>query len=76
MTSLPKNHIDFDLPIERILHTDCPNYDRYAEDGETEEAFVTRCAGNLRALIEGDSPDTIAVFFAERVWSAKCGAQG
>lgn len=70
MTGLPKNHIDFDLPIERVLHTDCPHYYRYAEDGETEEAFATRCADNLRALIEEEGPDTIAAFFAEPVMGA------
>ena len=70
MTNLPKNHIDFDLPIERVLHTDCPHYYRYSEDGETEEAFATRCAGNLRALIEEEGPDTIAAFFAEPVMGA------
>jgi 4-aminobutyrate--pyruvate transaminase len=25
LTGLPNNHIDFDLPIARVLHTSCPH---------------------------------------------------
>src|SRR6478672_13357158 len=41
LTGLPNNHRDFDLPIARILHTDCPLHYRYAEAGESEDAFAT-----------------------------------
>ena len=26
LTGLPNNHQDFDLPLNRVLHTDCPHY--------------------------------------------------
>src|SRR3954465_9058262 len=29
LTGLPNNHRDFDLPIARVLHTDCPHHYRY-----------------------------------------------
>ena len=35
MTGLPNNHIDFDLPIERIIHTNCPHYYRFGMDAES-----------------------------------------
>ena len=39
LTGLSFAHNDFDLPIARILHTDCPDYYRGAQDGESEDAF-------------------------------------
>jgi 4-aminobutyrate--pyruvate transaminase len=70
LTGLPANHRSFDLPIDRILHTDCPHYYRFAEEGETEEDFASRLAANLEALIEKEGPETIAAFFAEPVMGA------
>ena len=70
LTGLPANHRDFDLPIERILHTDCPHYWRYADAGESEEDFATRLADNLERLIVREGPDTIAAMFAEPVMGA------
>jgi 4-aminobutyrate--pyruvate transaminase len=58
-------HRDFDLPIDRILHTDCPEYHRYGLPGETEEEFATRCAVSLEDLILAEGPETIGAFFAE-----------
>lgn len=65
LTGLPNNHRDFDLPIARILHTDCPHYYRHGRPGESEEAFATRCAESLDALIRAEGADTVAAFFAE-----------
>ena len=65
LTGLPNNHRDFDLPIDRVLHTDCPGFYRYGQPGETEEDFATRCAESLERLIIDEGPDTIGAFFAE-----------
>jgi len=65
LTGLPNNHRDFDLPIARVLHTDCPGLYRYGLPGETEEAFATRCAESLEQLILREGPETIGAFFAE-----------
>lgn len=65
LTGLPYSHKSFDLPIDRILHTDCPLHYRYSLPGESEEDFATRCADNLEALILREGPDTIGAFFAE-----------
>ncbi len=70
LSGLPAFHADFDLPLPRILHTDCPHYGKYAEPGETEEAYASRLAANLDALIQKEGPDTVAAFIAEPVMGA------
>jgi 4-aminobutyrate--pyruvate transaminase len=70
LTGLPNNHIDFDLPIARVLHTTCPHHYRFGRDGETEEEFATRCAAELEELILKEGPDTVAAFIAEPVMGA------
>jgi 4-aminobutyrate--pyruvate transaminase len=70
LTGLPLNHRDFDLPIARILHTDCPHHYRFAEPGESEADFATRLADSLEMLILREGPDTVAAFIAEPVMGA------
>lgn len=70
LTGLPNCHRDFDLPIARVLHTDCPHHYRFGQDGETEEQFASRLADNLEALILREGPETVAAFFAEPVMGA------
>jgi 4-aminobutyrate--pyruvate transaminase len=70
LTGLPANHTDFDLPIAGVVHTSCPHHYRYAQDGESEEDFATRLAGELEELILREDPDTVAAFIAEPVMGA------
>ncbi len=70
LTGLAFAHTDFDLPIARILHTDCPYPYRGAAPGESEEAFAARLAASLEQLILREGPDTVAAFFAEPVMGA------
>jgi len=70
LTGLPYNHKDFDLPIDRILHTDCPHFYRFGDEGETEEQFASRLAENLDNLIISEGPDTVAAFIAEPIMGA------
>lgn len=70
LSGLVPNHRDFDLPIDRILHVDCPHHYRYAEPGETEEAFATRLAEALERRILAEGPDTVGAFIAEPVMGA------
>ncbi len=70
LTGLAFAHQDFDLPIARILHTECPHYYRGAKPGETEEAFAARLADSLEEMILREGPDTVAAFFAEPVMGA------
>ena len=70
LTGLPNNHRDFDLPISGILHTGCPHHYRFAQAEESEEAFASRLAAELDALIEQEGPNTVAAFIAEPVMGA------
>jgi 4-aminobutyrate--pyruvate transaminase len=65
LTGIPRNHIDFDLPLDRFLHVSCPSPYRGAEEGESEEDFATRLAEELNNTIQQEGPDTVAAFFAE-----------
>lgn len=70
LTGLPNNHRSFDLPLPGILRTGSPHFWRDALPGETEEAFATRRAEELEALILAERPETIAAFFGEPVMGA------
>jgi 4-aminobutyrate--pyruvate transaminase len=70
LSGLPHNHMDFDLPIDGILHAGCPHHYRFAQAGESEEAFATRLAAELEQLIEQAGPETVAAFIAEPVMGA------
>ncbi len=70
LTGLPHLHGDFDLPIDRIMHTTCPHYYREGLEGESEEEFATRCAEDLENLILEEGPDTVAAMFCEPVMGA------
>ena len=48
LTGLPTNHRGFDLPLPQFKHVGSPHHYRFAEPGETEEAFADRRAAELR----------------------------
>jgi 4-aminobutyrate--pyruvate transaminase len=70
LTGLPHLHSDFDLPIDRILHTTAPHYYREGNEGESEEEFATRCAEDLEKMILDEGPETVAAMFCEPVMGA------
>jgi 4-aminobutyrate---pyruvate transaminase len=70
LTGLPNNHRDFDLPIANIIHVDCPHWYRFAQAGESEEAFATRLAESLEKRIIAEGPDTVAAMIGEPVMGA------
>ena len=61
LTALPVNSRDFDLPLDRFLHLECPYAGR---------SPVDTLAAEFEALIEREGADTIAAFFAEPVMGA------
>ncbi|UST55964.1 aspartate aminotransferase family protein (plasmid) [Comamonadaceae bacterium OTU4NAUVB1] len=67
---LEGNHRDFDLPIERFLHVDCPHHYRHGRPGETEADFATRLAAQVEERILAEGPETVAAFIAEPVMGA------
>jgi len=70
LTGLPVSHRDFDLPISNVLHTLCPDYYRDAYEGESEEEFSSRLAGQLEEMIVHEGPETIAAFIGEPLMGA------
>jgi 4-aminobutyrate--pyruvate transaminase len=70
LTGKPDMHADFGLPFEQFRHTDFPHYYRFAEAGESEEAFSTRMADSLEKLILKEGPETVGAFWAEPVMGA------
>jgi 4-aminobutyrate---pyruvate transaminase len=70
LTGLPVFHSDFDLPIARVLHAECPHHWKHAEPGETEEDYASRLAVNLDTLIQREDPATVAAFIAEPLMGA------
>jgi 4-aminobutyrate--pyruvate transaminase len=70
LTGLAANHTDFDLPIANILHTACPHYYRFGQEGESEEEFSTRMAKELEDQILREDPETVEAFIAEPVMGA------
>ena len=70
ITGLPNNHRSFDVPLPGFVHTMTPHFYHEGRDGEDEEAFATRCAEALEALILREGPDTVAAMFAEPIMGA------
>lgn len=70
LTGLAPVHADFDLPLDRMVHTDAPSYYHFAKGDETVEQFVDRLAGNLEALIQKEGAENIGAFIAEPVMGA------
>lgn len=60
----------FGPPHPDVRYADCPHHWRFAQPGESEEAFSARLAASLAAQIEHEGPETIAGFFAEPVMGA------
>ena len=67
LTGLDLFHKKFDLPLDRVLHTEAPYYFRRAPELEqlSEVEFSQHCATELEKLIEQEGPETIAAFVAE-----------
>jgi len=70
LTGLPAFHKEFPIPLDFVLHTDCPHYYSKALENESEEAFCDRMIDNIEALIDREGADTIAAFFAEPIQGA------
>ena len=70
LTGLPYNHRSFDLPLPGFVHTMTPHFYHGGTEGETEEAFATRCAEELETLILAEGPETVAAMFAEPIMGA------
>jgi 4-aminobutyrate---pyruvate transaminase len=67
MCGLAFMHREFGLPIPGFIHTLCPDPYRGKLDGESDDQFADRLAGELEKLVLREGPDTIAAFIAEPI---------
>jgi 4-aminobutyrate---pyruvate transaminase len=67
MCGLAFMHREFGLPIPGFIHTLCPDPYRGKLDGESDDQFADRLAGELEKLILREGADTIAAFIAEPI---------
>ncbi|MCO5071671.1 MAG: aspartate aminotransferase family protein [Rhizobiaceae bacterium] len=67
LTGLKVFHDKFDLPVERVIHTQAPYYYRRDDRTMSEAEFVAHCADELEALIAREGAETIAGFIGEPV---------
>jgi L-2,4-diaminobutyrate transaminase len=67
MTGLQLFHDKFDLPLDRVLHTQAPYYFRRPDLSMSEADFVAYCVDDLEKLIAREGADTVAAFIAEPV---------
>lgn len=67
LTGLKLFHDKFDLPLERILHTEAPYYFRRPDAAISEADFVAHCVNELEAMIAREGADTIAAFIGEPI---------
>lgn len=63
-------HDRFNLPLPGFMHMTTPHYTRYAQAGESEEAFSDRLVADIEQLILAQGPETMAAFFVEPVMGA------
>ena len=67
LTGIVAYHKAFDMPLPDVIHTSCPHFYQYAQDGESEEAFTDRMVAEIANMIEREGANTIAAFIAEPV---------
>jgi 4-aminobutyrate--pyruvate transaminase len=67
LSGQPHMYSGFALPLPGFLHAANPNYYRFAQAGESEEAYSLRLAQELEDLILAEGPETIAAMFCEPV---------
>ena len=67
LTGIPVYHKAFDIPLPGIMHTSCPHYYRFSNEGETEEAFTDRMIAEIEGMIAKEGAETVAAFIAEPI---------
>ena len=65
LSGLTYCHEGFDVPLDAVVRTGCPNFLHFAEPGESESRFSKRMAVELDELIRAEGPETIAAFIGE-----------
>ena len=67
LTGLQLFHQKFDLPLDRVIHTEAPYFYRRPDAAMSEADFTAHLIAELEALIAREGADTIAAFIGEPV---------
>ncbi|MBC7163770.1 MAG: aspartate aminotransferase family protein [Roseovarius sp.] len=67
LTGLQLFHQKFDLPLDRVIHTEAPYFYRRPDTAMSEADFTAHLIAELEALIAREGADTIAAFIGEPV---------
>ncbi len=67
LTGLHLFHQKFDLPLDRVFHTEAPYFYRRPDTAMSEADFTAHLIAELEALIAREGADTIAAFIGEPV---------
>jgi len=67
LTGLEVFHNKFDLPLDRVFHTETPHYLRRPDIEMSEKEFTNHCANKLQQLIDKEGANTIAAFIGEPI---------
>jgi 4-aminobutyrate--pyruvate transaminase len=70
LSGLPNMHAAFGLPLDGVIHVECPHHYRHGLPGESQEAFRDRLIADLQQRIDTEGADTIAAFISEPIMGA------
>lgn len=70
LSGLPNMHEAFGLPLEGVIHIECPHHYRNGRPGESEAAFRDRLIADLQQQIETEGAENIAAFISEPIMGA------
>lgn len=70
LSGLPNMHAAFGLPLDGVIHVDCPHHYRNGQVGESEAEFCARLVNQLEKRIEAEGPQNIAAFISEPIMGA------
>ncbi len=70
LTGLGNFHKALPLPLDFIVHVECPHFYTRAQSGESEAEFCERLIADVAATIENEGANNIAAFFAEPIQAA------
>ncbi|MDH1145772.1 aminotransferase [Pseudomonas mosselii] len=70
LSGLPNMHAAFGLPLDGIIHIECPHHYRNSHAGESETEFCARLVDALQQRIEAEGAHNIAAFISEPIMGA------
>lgn len=70
LSGLPNMHVAFGLPLDGVIHIECPHYYRNGQGGESEDEFCARLVDEMQQRIDAEGAENIAAFISEPIMGA------